>query len=41
MTYKRMCYLVSIDKRTAYYKADYQQYKDRYKQRYEQHKLKL
>ena len=41
MTYKRMYYLVSIDKRKAYYKTYCQQHKDRYKQRYTEHKLKL
>ena len=40
-TYKRMYYLVSIDKRKAYYKEYYQQNKERYKQRYSGQKLKL
>ena len=41
MAYKRMYYLISIDKRKEYYKNYYQQNKDRYKQRYEQKKIKL
>ena len=41
MTYKRMYYLVSIDKIMAYYKTYYQQNKERYKQRYAEQKLKL
>ena len=41
MTYKRMYYSVSIDKRKAYYKAYYQQNKERYKQRYTKQKIKL
>ena len=41
MTYKRMYYLISIDKRKEYYKNYYQQNKEKYKQRYEQNKLKL
>ena len=41
MTYKRMYYLVSIDKRKTYYKTYYQQHKERYKQWYTEQKLKL
>ena len=41
MTYKSMYYLVSIDKRKAYYKAYYQQTKDRYKHTYTAQKIKL
>ena len=41
MGYKRMYYLISIDKRKEYYKSYYQLNKNRYKERYEQHKLKL
>ena len=41
MTYKRMYYLVSIDKRKAHYKTYYQQNKERYRQRYSEQKLKL
>ena len=41
MTYKRVYYLVSIDKRKEYYKTYYQQNKDRYKQRYIEHTLKI
>ena len=41
MTYKRMYYLVSIDKRKAYYKAYYQQNKERYIQMYAEQKVKL
>ena len=41
MTYKRMYYSVSIDKRKAYYKAYYQQNKEIYKQRCSEQKLKL
>ena len=37
MTYKRMYYLESIDKRKEYYKTYYQQNKDRHKQRYIEH----
>jgi len=36
-----MYYLVSVDKRKAYYKSYYQQNKERYKQRYAEQKLKL
>ena len=36
-----MYYVVSIDKRRAYYKAYYQQNKERYKHTYTEHKLKL
>ena len=36
-----MYYLVSIDTRTAYYKASYQQKKERYKPRYAEQELKL
>ena len=41
MTYNRVYYLVSIDKRKAYYKSYYQHNKDRCKQRYTEQKLKL
>jgi len=41
MTYKIMYYLVSIDKRKAYYKTYYQQNKEIYKQRYTEQKIKL
>ena len=41
MAYKRMYYLVSIDKIREYYKTYYQQDKDRYKQRYIEQDLKL
>ena len=41
MTYKRMHYLVSIDKREAYYKAYYQQNQERYKQRCSEQKINL
>ena len=41
MTYERMHYLVSIDKRKAHYKTYYQQNKERSKQRYTEPKLKL
>ena len=41
MTHKRMYYLVSIDKRKAYYKTYYQRNKTTYKQRCTEQKLKL
>ena len=41
MGYKRMYYLISIDKRKEYYKSYYQLNKNRYKERYEQNNLKL
>ena len=41
MTFKRMYYLVSIDKRREHYTTYYQQNKDRYKQRYEKPKSKI
>ena len=41
MTYQRMYYLVSIDKRNAYCKAYHQQNKERQKQIYAEQKLKL
>ena len=41
MTYKTMYYSISIDNRTPYYKAYYQQDKEIYKQRYTEQELKL
>ena len=41
MTYKRMYYVVNIDKRKAYYKTYSLQNKERYRQRYTEQKLKL
>ena len=41
MTYKRMYYSVSIDKRKEYDETYYQQNKYRYKQRYMEHKLEI
>ena len=41
MTYTRMYYSVSIDKRKASYKAYYQHNKERYKHMYTEQKLKL
>ena len=41
MTYKRMYYLVSIDKRREYCRTYYQQNKGRYEQIYEEQKPKL
>jgi hypothetical protein len=40
MTYKRMYYVVSIDKRKAYYKAYYKQNKGIYKHRDTEQKIK-
>ena len=41
MTYKRMYYLVSIDKGKEYYKTYYQHNKYRHKRRYIKQKLKI
>jgi hypothetical protein len=41
MEYKRMHYLVRIDRRKASYKTYYQQRKETYKQRYTEPKIKL